>query len=147
MRGVETRIARAIGSWKKESPGNSSRGAQRTQDKVATGGSNAWRRSKDSLRKTGPLHRSCQMTKYEHKVPLMAGYWCLDKILNSLLEFSSSLSDGEYVIISYLKQEQVLKPNPNPEADNTQLTIKTTALDFLNDQYADITTDNLLHPW
>lgn len=72
----------------------------------------------------------------------------VNKALSPLVEFTDALSGEQYVSVSYLKpvlhlfNEQVLKP----QDDDTQLTkdIKVRILDYLNEKYADQSTQELL---
>lgn len=72
----------------------------------------------------------------------------VNKALCPLIEFTDALSGEQYVSVSYLKpvlylfNEQVLKP----QDDDTQLTrdIKVNILDYLNEKYADESTQELL---
>lgn len=72
----------------------------------------------------------------------------VNKALCPLVEFTDALSGEQYVSVSYLKpvlylfNEQVLKP----QDDDTQLTrdIKVNILDYLNEKYADESTQELL---
>lgn len=72
----------------------------------------------------------------------------VNKALSPLVQFTDALSGEQYVSISYLKpvlylfNEQVLKP----QDDDTQLTrdIKMSILDYLNEKYADKSTQELL---
>jgi len=72
----------------------------------------------------------------------------VNKALSPLVEFTDALSGEQYVSVSYLKpvlhlfNEQVLKA----QDDDTQLTkdIKVRILDYLNEKYADQSTQELL---
>jgi len=72
----------------------------------------------------------------------------VNKAVSPLVEFTDALSGEQYVSVSYLKpvlhlfNEQVLKA----QDDDTQLTkdIKVRILDYLNEKYADQSTQELL---
>lgn len=89
--------------------------------------------------------------KSRHLIPSWQDIEVLEsfhKALNPLLQFTDALSGEDYVSISYLKpvlhlfNENILRH----EDDDTELTktIKTGILEYLNEKYDDVITDDLL---
>lgn len=89
--------------------------------------------------------------KTRHLVPTWQDVDVLESMneaLSPLLEFTDSLSGESYVSVSYLKpvlhlfRTELLKPTE----DEAQLTkdLKTTVMAYLDEKYADQTTDDLL---
>ena len=71
----------------------------------------------------------------------------INQILTPLLEFTDALSGESYVSLSYLKpvlhlfNTEVMKPDGETELTQT---IKTIVMNYLNEKYDDLATDDLL---